>query len=292
MAKALTKEEIISAIQECTKQLAHTPSHRELKTRYKIGMNALQREFGGYKNAVAAAGLEPRGSGYEVSMENLFRDWAEIARKAGRIPSRTTYRCMSRYSIRPLVDRFLTWGEVPRGLGKYAEKEGLEVEYADVLKMIRTFLREKKEEAATCPVTLVGTLKSALLPDRPIYGAPMIPAPLACGPTNELGVIYLFGMLAEQLGYMVTRIQAGFPDCEALRMVEEEAWQRVRIEFEYESRNFARHMHKPSECDVIVCWKHNWPECPLEVVELKTVVRGMQHLPRRRGGTEENNISR
>ena len=28
-------------------------------------------------------------------------------------------------------------------------------------------------------------------------------------------------------------------------------------------------------CDLIVCWRHNWPECPenLEVLELSTVVR-------------------
>jgi hypothetical protein len=48
--------------------------------------------------------------------------------------------------------------------------------------------------------------------------------------------------------------------------------QLVRIEFEQESRNFLKHMHLASECDLIVCWKHNWPECPLEVVELKTVL--------------------
>jgi len=22
-------------------------------------------------------------------------------------------------------------------------------------------------------------------------------------------------------------------------------------------------------CDMIICWKHNWPECPLEVLELR-----------------------
>jgi Homing endonuclease associated repeat len=25
-------------------------------------------------------------------------------------------------------------------------------------------------------------------------------------------------------------------------------------------------------CDLIVCWKHNWPECPLEVLELKNEI--------------------
>jgi len=31
-------------------------------------------------------------------------------------------------------------------------------------------------------------------------------------------------------------------------------------------------MHEVDGCDVLVCWKHNWPECPLEVVELRTVL--------------------
>jgi hypothetical protein len=30
----------------------------------------------------------------------------------------------------------------------------------------------------------------------------------------------------------------------------------------------AKHGHDPKKCDVIVCWVHNWPECPLEVIEL------------------------
>ena len=46
----------------------------------------------------------------------------------------------------------------------------------------------------------------------------------------------------------------------------------VRIEFEFESRNFMHHFHNPEECDLIVCWEHNWTESPLEVVELRKVI--------------------
>ncbi|HEV7674835.1 MAG TPA: hypothetical protein VGQ12_09920 [Candidatus Angelobacter sp.] len=77
------------------------------------------------------------------------------------------------------------------------------------------------------------------------------------------------GTLAKELGFMVIRLQSEFPDCEAFREVEPERWQRVRIEFEYDSRNFLAHGHKLDGCDLIVCWKHNWEGCPLEVVELK-----------------------
>ena len=70
-------------------------------------------------------------------------------------------------------------------------------------------------------------------------------------------------------------MQAGFPDCIAMRETAPGKWQRVRVEFEFESRNFRKHRHRQDRCDVIVCWVHNWKECPLEVVELSKVVRGM-----------------
>ena len=98
---------------------------------------------------------------------------------------------------------------------------------------------------------------------RPLYGPLMRPYPLIHGPVNEAGVLFLFGAMAERLGFVMTRIQAEFPDGEAMRLVEGYKWQRVHIEFEYESRNFLRHLHDPKECDLIVCWEHNWPECPV-----------------------------
>jgi hypothetical protein len=59
-----------------------------------------------------------------------------------------------------------------------------------------------------------------------------------------------------------------------IREMQPAKWQRARIEFEYESRNFKLHRHPADKCDVIVCWRHNWAECPkgLEVVELSQVI--------------------
>lgn len=82
-------------------------------------------------------------------------------------------------------------------------------------------------------------------------------------------------MVARELGYSIEAVQAGFPDCEAKRKIEIGKWQRIRIEFEYESRNFRDHGHSPNYCDVIVCWRHNWQECPdnIEVIELSKVIK-------------------
>jgi len=59
-------------------------------------------------------------------------------------------------------------------------------------------------------------------------------------PINEQGVVFLFGVIARELGYVVESVATGFPDCEAKRQVSKsrDTWERVRIEFEFRSRNF------------------------------------------------------
>ena len=77
----------------------------------------------------------------------------------------------------------------------------------------------------------------SLMIGQPVYGEFTGWSPLVCAPTNELGVVFLFGAMALHLGFLVLRVQAEFPDCEALRIVAEKRLQKVRIEFEQESRN-------------------------------------------------------
>ncbi len=92
-------------------------------------------------------------------------------------------------------------------------------------------------------------------------------APLEDVPQNEQGVVFLFSALArKKYGLRVKRVQTGYPDCIAYK-----CGKRIRIEFEYKSRNFRDHKHNHKLCDWIVCWEHNWPGAPerLRVVELR-----------------------
>lgn len=91
-------------------------------------------------------------------------------------------------------------------------------------------------------------------------------APLEYAPENELGVVFLFSHLIRKFGLSMERVQAAYPDALASRNRK-----RVRIEFEYRSRNFAAHGHDPKRCDWIVCWIHDWPRVPkrIRVVELR-----------------------
>jgi len=157
------------------------------------------------------------------------------------------------------------FSKVPKAMKRYAKENELEGEWQDVLELIESPVKGRK----LTQQEIWGQPKSKILPERPVYGRLLRPSPLVCAPVNEQGVIFLFGALAERMGFQMLRIQTEYPDGEALRMMSENRLQRVRIEFEFESRNFRRHNHDPELCDLIVCWEDNWPESPLEVLELK-----------------------
>ena len=210
-------------------------------------------------------------------MAKLFRDWAMVARELKRIPSSCEYAFYGKYSEGPLRTRFGKWAGVAPGLKRHVQRQGLEEEYKDVLAMIDRLEPDmsKKRGRAYGLGNPAGAddgtvMEGRAIEGRPLYGAPMRPCALAYCPTNESGVICLFGSLAVQLGFTVTSLQSAFPDCEAMRRVEGGKWQPVRIEFEFESRNFMKHLHDVNGCDLIVCWEHNWPDCPVEVLELRS----------------------
>lgn len=103
---------------------------------------------------------------------------------------------------------------------------------------------------------------------------------LVYSPINEDGVIFLFGKISEDLNMYVQEIKKGFPDCKAVRYIGKGRWEEIRIEFEYKSKNFELHGHDPEKCDIVMCWEHNWAECPIEVLELKEIIKALPNEPR------------
>src|SRR5262249_16750764 len=160
------------------------------------------------------------------------------------------------------------WHKVAEGMKLYAEENGLGEQWEDVMALVRDRLKVQKLRAEMfTQEPEVNNLSS-----RPAYGPLIRVGAVVYGPTNEIGVVSLFCAIAEELGFLILKMQTGFPDCEAMRVVEGGRMKPVKIEFEHESRNFLLHKHDPAACDLIVCWEHNWPECPLEVLELKSAV--------------------
>ncbi|HEY2497372.1 MAG TPA: hypothetical protein VGK24_09910 [Candidatus Angelobacter sp.] len=268
----MTKQEIMQAIVGCAEQLGKTPSIFEMMKMSQVTRRQMRKHFGSFSHALHECNLErATASGQRVPLETLFVDWAGVVRKTGKAPSMSEYEALSRYSCKPLVRCFGSWKQVAYGLTQFAEGRGLAEQWRAELDMAAV---KGGDQDAQWLIRREGTPERPKMPPLrptlgPTYGTPMFAGPMAYAPVNEMGVMLLFGWMAPQLGYVVQRLQPEFPDCEAMRYVGEETCQMVKGEFEFESRNFLKHMHDVKGCDLIICWKHNWPECPIEVLELR-----------------------
>jgi hypothetical protein len=230
-----------------------------------------------------------------VAAGGLRGDWTDVLEKIqyGPRPTWGASKGMpKRREAARLAYEAKARGEATVKTGKSDENGETKQEQAKVIaRPLPPPLVGKKSVTATMLAVFVAELAPTALPwitgecfprrvldDRPLLGA-RTPLPgLAHEPVNEMGVILLFGMVAWQLGFIVESVQSAFPDCEARMEVQPGRWQRVRIEFEYESRAFKQHNHDARQCDLIVCWRHNWKGCPanLQVLELSKVVEQLK----------------
>jgi hypothetical protein len=218
----------------------------------RIPNNQLIRAFGSYQAAIAAAGLRPRKRPGQFTREGLLAEFGQAVRQAGRLPTQEGFG-RSHCPLSVVQRLFASWHGLQQAFVAFARPQP---QWADVLELL-----------ALRPLPPLAELS---------LSDPLAYPWMRHAPTCELGVAVLFGMLAPTLGFAVEAVDKAFPDCTALCMAGPGDWRRVRIEFEFESRNFATHGHPPEGCDVIVCWRHNWIHCPAQL----TVIALEEHLPR------------
>ena len=70
--------------------------------------------------------------------------------------------------------------------------------------------------------------------DKSVVGDPIRFRGMVYAPMCENGVVFLFGMVAEDLNMYVEEVKPGFPDCIARRFTGK-GWEQVRVEFEFKS---------------------------------------------------------
>lgn len=97
---------------------------------------------------------------------------------------------------------------------------------------------------------------------------------LVYAPINEQGVVFLFSKVHKDLQIEIEEIKQGFPDAVG-RVRTGKGFARRSIEFEFKSSGYD---HLPQKCDILVCWEHDWQDCPqdIEVIELKSVIKGLK----------------
>ena len=277
-----SKRQILNAIAALAKKLGRTPTCREFFSQAGISRHSLSKFFLKWNDAVRATGLRPYVRHPYVADSELLKDWGKTARKNGATPGLYVYRRYGIHSPSTFQARFGRWSKIPEAFRNFAKGKP---EWADVVALlppppppngVPTTPRQPSNNNSASSIA-PSKAQHPAFKDRASYGNPIAFPWLRHEPVNEQGVVLLFGILAKDLGYRIINVQPAFPDCEAMRQIAPDRWQRVHIEFEFESRNFRDHGHPAAGCDLIVCWRHNWDDCPrhLEVLELARVIQSL-----------------
>ena len=272
-----TRERIIEVAKEVAAKSDGPLSKDEFCRRSGASNHYLYRLFpdGGWRQFRQLAGIcrhpDDKGS---YSEEQLLEEFHRVASELGTIPSWSHFASVATITPSTLarrlggrrgaVQRYLQWLEKNHPKSSLLPLRAIQANHSIVTppsapKGLRRTPQWTKGAGA-------------------VFGAPISFRALCCAPTNEQGVVCLFGMVCAELGLIVEAFQCVYPDCEAKRCIDNkhDRWQRVRIEFEYLSSNFLDHGHDPAGCDMIACWEHDWPGCPLEVLELRSVLEQLQ----------------
>ena len=119
------------------------------------------------------------------------------------------------------------WGGIVRGSPNRVNKED-----GNTIKKILKESIKKKIEYPLSKKAIKPTKEVKRAIKKQVYGSPIDFRGLRHAPINEMGVIYLFAIIAKDLGFRVEAIGTAFPDCEAIRRIgKSDRWERIHIEF-------------------------------------------------------------
>lgn len=236
-------------------------SLRAFTARTGIRHGAVYQHFDSWAALCHGAGISAARDTRRVSDEEVYAAMRDALVACGGVGTHIRFQLEFRYTRAVFTQRWRTWREALFAFRGWAEKNAPDFPYMDQL------------PDTPAPAKWAGPPESRKGgPRGRRLGAAFGYRAMQHAPVNEQGVVLLFGMVAEELGFLIETVETGFPDCEGKRRAGDGTWHRVRIEFEFRSGAFRIHRHDPAGCDLIVCWTHDWRDCPLEVLELKSLL--------------------
>lgn len=281
---SITKEQIIQQIQAIASRRGQKCVRQsDWKKHASISLSSVRYHFGNWNSAIEAAGLDPTDTSettrraLTIDDNVLLSDLLRLEQDFGKVNG-SIINGKGKYSERPYRKR---WGTIAKAV--HAAKAALQ---AGTIGLPPRGTEVGQHDTDTppeqsdgrqltpgtglhIPVTKRGSKR------RSVVGEPINFRGMRFAPVNEQGVVYLFGMVSQELGFLVESVRVKYPDCEGKRCCDKEQnlWEHIYIEFEYKSSNFVEHGHDVDDCDIIVCWIHDWKDCPIEVLELRKAIQ-------------------
>jgi hypothetical protein len=270
-----SREIIISEIKSIARKLnVKTLRKKDFIRNSSISVSSIRYYFGNFNNLLIAADLTPLTQEEKINeLKNrntiddnvLLIDLLDLYYKHDKM----TYdliNCDAKRSVTPYIDRWKT--------PQKALEEALKREKEGIIGVEENINSESKAR------NILDNYTNKKRKPKELFGQPIDFRGLRSAPINEQGVVYLFGMISGEMGFYIESIRTSFPDCEGKRCFDRnnDLWEYVKIEFEFKASNFLQHGHNPNECDIIICWKNDWKDCPIEVIELKEEIRRLSKI--------------
>lgn len=280
----MTKDDVIAELRRIADQVGTRElSIREFKRHARMSVTSVCGKFGSWNEAILAAGLSPIAPGPQkhpakIPDEDLLQEIIRVTGDLGKVPSFDQLKARGRFSAWPYVQR---WGTVDAARKAAYARYGFPgaISGRPSTERVEPTSSIAPRPRSAAPILVPTTHKPDNLKSRKKvqFGEPIDFRGLRFAPVNEQGVVYVFGMVSRELGFLIESIRTEYPDCEGKRCVDarNQRWEHVRIEFEYKSGNFQDHGHRAEDCDLVVCWIHDWKECPVEVLELRSQLKGL-----------------
>ncbi|MEN8153841.1 MAG: hypothetical protein ABFR75_07435 [Acidobacteriota bacterium] len=94
-------------------------------------------------------------------------------------------------------------------------------------------------------------------------------------PVDVNGVIFIFGLICEELSFIIEKFNSDLPCFEGKRSLNSSGtkMEDVKLGFFYKSSDLKKKTVNNSDFNILICWTHDWNDCPVEVLELKAVLK-------------------
>jgi hypothetical protein len=225
--------------------------------------------WGGWINALKAAKLDVHPNYHEeISLDALSQEFLKVTSELCRIPTVAQLSRRSAHCKNTFTRKFGSYTSFKRKIIIYLLKQD------KISGEIRALF-----EKHLADIGLTDSKSSTTSPIMPHeQGHHLGFRAFAFAPTYETEVVSIFGAVAGELGFEIVAQREAFPDCEARRLTDfrRRRYRKCLIEFELKSSDFRRHGHPADGCDLIVCWTHDWKDCPLDVLELSSEIKNLE----------------
>ena len=241
-------------------------SQNAFKEHASFGLRPIYRHWGTFKKALDDLGLEASEHIYSpIPLQELAVEFLRTTIELRRIPSLRHVARRSTHNERHFWEKHGSYAGFRQAAIAllFASGEAMPAETEVLLRAELARLQEGEVNKNAAPVS----------PHQ--HGRVLGFRSFAYAPTYEQEVVGIFNAIADELGFEILCNRNEFPDCQARRRVPgaRERYKDCLIEFELRSGDFRTHGHPADGCQLIVCWEHNWPDCPVEVLELSKAIK-------------------